>query len=62
VSKISDPREACAEIVSESYQIWLEHESRTDDITIIIVHIQDSSEVCTLLLFCSIILGIQPYG
>ncbi|KAJ4791708.1 hypothetical protein LUZ62_042954 [Rhynchospora pubera] len=44
VSKFSDPREACTEIVSESYRLWLEHESRTDDITIIVVHIQDSSE------------------
>ncbi|KAF3326149.1 putative protein phosphatase 2C 35 [Carex littledalei] len=44
VSKFSDPREACAEIVSESYRLWLEHESRTDDITIIVVHIQDLSE------------------
>lgn len=36
-----DPRDACAAIAGESYKLWLEHENRTDDITIIIVHVKD---------------------
>ncbi|VFQ85281.1 unnamed protein product [Cuscuta campestris] len=36
-NRYADPREACSEIVAESYKRWLEHETRTDDITIIIV-------------------------
>ncbi|KAF5205981.1 phosphatase 2C and cyclic nucleotide-binding/kinase domain-containing protein [Thalictrum thalictroides] len=38
VKRYPDSREACAAIAGESYKIWLEHENRTDDITIIIVH------------------------
>ncbi|PIA44729.1 hypothetical protein AQUCO_01700374v1 [Aquilegia coerulea] len=45
VLKYSDPREACAAIARESYKLWLEHENRTDDITIIIVHIKDLHNV-----------------
>lgn len=41
VNKFIDPRDACAAIAAESYRLWLEHENRTDDITIIIVHISD---------------------
>uniref|UniRef100_A0A1D1YWE7 protein-serine/threonine phosphatase n=1 Tax=Anthurium amnicola TaxID=1678845 RepID=A0A1D1YWE7_9ARAE len=41
VAKYADPRDACSAIAAESYRIWLEHETRTDDITIIIVHIKD---------------------
>ncbi|KAK4266442.1 hypothetical protein QN277_027364 [Acacia crassicarpa] len=36
----TDPRDACAAIAGESYKLWLDHEIRTDDITIIIVHIK----------------------
>ncbi|CAA6666012.1 unnamed protein product [Spirodela intermedia] len=39
VSKFKDPRDACAAIVAESYRLWLQYETRTDDITIIVVHI-----------------------
>ncbi|PRQ38957.1 putative protein-serine/threonine phosphatase [Rosa chinensis] len=42
-AKYSDPRDACAAIAGESYKLWLEHENRTDDITIIIVHIKGLS-------------------
>ncbi|OVA11391.1 Protein phosphatase 2C (PP2C)-like domain [Macleaya cordata] len=41
VVRHTDPRDACAAITGESYRLWLEHENRTDDITIIIVHIKD---------------------
>ncbi|XP_047319739.1 protein phosphatase 2C and cyclic nucleotide-binding/kinase domain-containing protein-like [Impatiens glandulifera] len=34
-----DPRDACAAIVAESYRLWLQYETRTDDITVIVVHV-----------------------
>ncbi|KAK4759203.1 hypothetical protein SAY87_022334 [Trapa incisa] len=43
VAAYSDPRDACAAITGESYKLWLENENRTDDITIIIVHIKGLS-------------------
>lgn len=39
VAKFKDPRDACAAVVAESYRLWLQYETRTDDITIIVVHI-----------------------
>ncbi|CAN8271052.1 unnamed protein product [Cochlearia groenlandica] len=39
IAKHKDPRDACAAIVAESYRLWLQYETRTDDITIIVVHI-----------------------
>ncbi|XP_072998187.1 probable protein phosphatase 2C 35 [Typha latifolia] len=44
VSRFADPRDACSAIAAESYKIWLEREGRTDDITIIVVHIKDMSD------------------
>lgn len=43
VARFADPRDACSAIAAESYKLWLEQENRTDDITIIIVHIKDLS-------------------
>ncbi|XP_010938890.1 probable protein phosphatase 2C 35 [Elaeis guineensis] len=40
VSRYPDPRDACSIIAAESYKLWLDHDYRTDDITIIIVHIE----------------------
>ncbi|XP_011090842.1 probable protein phosphatase 2C 35 [Sesamum indicum] len=45
VNKYADPRDACSAIAGEAYNLWLEHENRTDDITIIIVRIKDLSNV-----------------
>ncbi|PKA54434.1 Protein phosphatase 2C and cyclic nucleotide-binding/kinase domain-containing protein [Apostasia shenzhenica] len=45
VDKFKDPRDACAAIVAESYRLWLQYETRTDDITIIVVHINGLTEV-----------------
>nr|ACG25548.1 hypothetical protein [Zea mays]ACG25572.1 hypothetical protein [Zea mays] len=45
VATYQDPRDACSAIAAESYKLWLEHENRTDDITIIIVHIRDMESV-----------------
>lgn len=39
VASFTDPRDACAAIVAESYRLWLQFETRTDDITVIVVHI-----------------------
>ncbi|RAL37184.1 hypothetical protein DM860_004106 [Cuscuta australis] len=39
VSKYKDPQDACAAIVAESYHLWLQYETRTDDITVIVVHL-----------------------
>ncbi|CAA0838627.1 Protein phosphatase 2C and cyclic nucleotide-binding/kinase domain-containing protein [Striga hermonthica] len=39
VAKHKDPHDACAAIVAESYRLWLQYETRTDDITVIVVHI-----------------------
>ncbi|KAK3152746.1 hypothetical protein QOZ80_2BG0163000 [Eleusine coracana subsp. coracana] len=48
ISKYKDPRDACAEIVAESYRLWLQYETRTDDITIIVVHINGLTDMeCT---------------
>eukprot|EP01018_Ginkgo_biloba_P026544 Gb_23112 [translate_table: standard] len=39
VARFKDPQDACAAIVAESHRLWLQNETRTDDITIIIVQI-----------------------
>lgn len=46
MAKYKDPKEACAAIVAESYRLWLQYETRTDDITIIVVHIDNLQDVC----------------
>lgn len=39
VNKYTDPRDACSSIAAESYRLWIDNENRTDDITIIVVHV-----------------------
>ncbi|CAN0507200.1 unnamed protein product, partial [Ectocarpus sp. 8 AP-2014] len=39
VSMYPDPLDACKKVVQESYDLWLQYEVRTDDITIICVYI-----------------------
>ncbi|KAJ9512342.1 hypothetical protein QJQ45_012886 [Haematococcus lacustris] len=39
VSKFDDPQEAALSVVAESYRLWLQHETRTDDITMVVVHL-----------------------
>ena len=36
VSKFEDPQEAAIALVAESYRLWLQYETRTDDITVIV--------------------------
>ncbi|XP_047313239.1 probable protein phosphatase 2C 35 [Impatiens glandulifera] len=45
VTRYPDSRDACSFIAGESCKIWLENENRTDDITIIIVHIKELSDL-----------------
>lgn len=45
VVKHKDPRDACAAIVAESYRSWLQYETRTDDITVIVVHVNGLTDV-----------------
>ncbi|PNW77593.1 hypothetical protein CHLRE_10g443550v5 [Chlamydomonas reinhardtii] len=40
VTKFEDPQEACLSVVAESYRLWLQHETRTDDITMIVIQFQ----------------------
>lgn len=39
-AKFADPQDACSAIAAESYRRWLTNDTRTDDITIIVVHIE----------------------
>jgi hypothetical protein len=45
VAKFKDARDACAAIVAESYRLWLQYETRTDDITVIVVHVNGLTDV-----------------
>jgi hypothetical protein len=40
-AKFTDPLEACRAVVAEAYELWLQYELRTDDITIICIFIQN---------------------
>lgn len=40
-AKFSDPLEACRAVVAEAYELWLQYELRTDDITIICLFIDE---------------------
>lgn len=44
-SSYADPQDACTAIAAESYKLWMEHENRTDDITIIVVQIKGLTNV-----------------
>lgn len=39
VSRYEDPLDACKKVVQEAYDLWLQYEVRTDDITIICLYI-----------------------
>ena len=40
MSRFDDPQEACISVVTESYRLWLENETRTDDISMIVVQVR----------------------
>lgn len=43
-AKFTDPLEACRAVVAESYELWLQYELRTDDITIICMFVEAITE------------------
>jgi hypothetical protein len=45
VGRYKNPKDACAAVVAEAYRLWLQYETRTDDITIIVVHIDGLKDV-----------------
>ena len=47
-AKFSDPLEACRAVVAESYELWLQYELRTDDITMICIFIDDVDTTMSL--------------
>ena len=42
-AKFGDPLEACRAVVAESYELWLQYELRTDDITMIAIFIDEDT-------------------
>jgi CRP-like cAMP-binding protein len=48
-AKFSDPLEACRAVVAEAYELWLQYELRTDDITIICLFIDEVNDSKDLL-------------
>ncbi len=42
VARFPDPLDACKAVVAESYNMWLQYEVRTDDITIIAMYIDEA--------------------
>jgi serine/threonine protein phosphatase PrpC len=45
VARYKNPKDACAAVVAEAYRLWLQYETRTDDITIIVVHIDGLKDI-----------------
>jgi serine/threonine protein phosphatase PrpC/CRP-like cAMP-binding protein len=43
-AKFTDPLEACRAVVAESYELWLQYELRTDDITIIVIFVEQIAD------------------
>ncbi|KAG1657206.1 hypothetical protein FOA52_008239 [Chlamydomonas sp. UWO 241] len=37
VSKFDDPQDACLSVIAESYRLWLANDTRTDDITMMVI-------------------------
>ena len=47
-AKFTDPLEACRAVVAESYELWLQYELRTDDITIIVIFVETVAEAASM--------------
>ena len=45
IAQRPDPLDACRAIVAQSYELWLQYEVRTDDITIIALYIESGSDM-----------------
>jgi serine/threonine protein phosphatase PrpC len=48
ISKKKDPLKSCIAIAYESYEMWFDHEDRTDDITVIIIEVPEQQGVSDL--------------
>jgi hypothetical protein len=44
IAQRADPLEACRAIVAQAYELWLQYEVRTDDISIIAIYIQGGQD------------------
>lgn len=44
VARYDDPQEAAISLVVESYRLWLSYETRTDDITAIVIMLETIDE------------------
>lgn len=44
IAQRPDPLDACRAIVAQAYELWLQYEVRTDDITIIAIYIQSGQD------------------
>ncbi|CAM9756338.1 unnamed protein product [Chrysoparadoxa australica] len=58
IQKFSDPLEASKFIVQEAFRQWLRYEVRTDDITIIVIYLEDFRTAASLSLWSSPWFGI----
>ena len=47
-AKFSDPLEACRAVVAESYELWLQYELRTDDITIVVIFMEQIADASSM--------------
>jgi hypothetical protein len=45
IAQRPDPLDACRAVVAQSYELWLQYEVRTDDITIIAIYIQSGQDL-----------------
>lgn len=45
VALYQDPKQACLAVVKEAQRLWLKYETRTDDISIIVVHVDGLKDV-----------------
>ena len=44
-SDIADPLDACRALIGESYKRWIRSEDRTDDITVIVAHVEEMDDL-----------------
>ena len=42
-SEPSDPVAACRALVAESYRLWMQHDTRTDDVTAVVAFLENSA-------------------
>ena len=44
-AKFADPLDACRAVVAEAYELWLQYELRTDDITMICIVVDEDGNL-----------------